>query len=104
MQENNLILHVTTQAQWNLALENQQYSCESLASEGFIHCCTPAQLSGVLRRYYQGKSNLLLLEIDTAQLHNKLLYEVSPSVGESFPHVYGTINVDAVIAVQPINQ
>ena len=30
----------------------KQYTCSSLQSEGFIHCCLAEQLPGVIERYY----------------------------------------------------
>ena len=98
----NIIYHVTTQAEWDTALLNGQYTAPSLALEGFIHCSTEHQVEGVLERYFKRKENLVKLTIDTARLTNKLKYDLAPSVGQEFPHVYGTINVDAVIKTEPI--
>ena len=98
----NIIYHVTTQAEWDTALLNGQYTAPSLALEGFIHCSTEHQVAGVLERYFKGKENLVKLTIDTARLTNHLQYDLAPSVGQEFPHVYGTINLDAVIKTEPI--
>lgn len=96
------IYHVTTKAAWQKALQQQQYVAPSLHTEGFIHCSLPQQLAGVLQRYYQNEPDLLVLEIDAGKLQHKLQYDMSPSVNELFPHVYGPINLDAVINIQPI--
>lgn len=95
----NIIYHITTKQEWAKALENNFYTAPSLELEGFIHCSTSVQVSGVLERYYQGVSDLLKLVIDVTKLTNKLEYELAPSVNEIFPHVFGTINIDAVIEV-----
>jgi uncharacterized protein (DUF952 family) len=97
-----MIFHVTTQDAWQQALQQDYYEAPSLAAEGFIHLSTEAQVAGVLERYYQGQSNLLLLHIDESKLIAELKYELAPSVNELFPHVYGTINIDAVIKAEPI--
>ena len=98
----NIIYHVTTQAEWDAALISGQYEASSLALEGFIHCSTENQVAGVLERYFKGKENLVKLIIDTAKLSNRLQFDLAPSIGQEFPHVYGTINVDAVINTEQI--
>jgi uncharacterized protein (DUF952 family) len=42
------------------------------------------------------------LVIDAHKLTSELKYELAPSIHENFPHVYGPINLDAVIGVQEI--
>ncbi len=99
----NIIYHVTTQAEWDTALKSGQYVAPSLALEGFIHCSKENQVTGVLERYFKGKENLVKLTIDTSRLTNRLQYDLAPSVGQEFPHVYGSINVDAVINTEELN-
>lgn len=93
------IYHVTTAQEWQEAQRKGYYEAPSLATEGFIHCSEERQVAGVLQRYFAGKHNLLKLVIDTARLQHRLQYDLSPSVNETFPHVYGPINLDAVVAV-----
>ncbi len=95
----NIIYHVTTQEEWIIAQVNDCYEAPSLATEGFIHCSTANQVQGVLERYFAGKTNLVKLIIDTTLLTNEIKYELAPSVNEEFPHVFGVINLDAVIEV-----
>jgi uncharacterized protein (DUF952 family) len=97
-----IILHVTTEKLWEAAKAANAYTCPSLENEKFIHCCNASQLAGVLQRYYQGQTGLLQLQIDPDKLQSELKYEVSPSIGEAFAHIYGPINLDAIIAVTPI--
>lgn len=96
------ILHVSNGEAIKEARETGSYKCESLESEGFIHCCKQQQLAGVLERYYAGVSDLQLLEIDPAKLDAKLVYENTMGGDELFPHVYGEINMSAVIGVTQI--
>jgi uncharacterized protein (DUF952 family) len=94
-----IIYHITTAEEWKQALFNGFYEAASLQTEGFIHCSTENQVKGVLERYFQGQTNLLKLVIDTEKLTDELRFELSLSVNEEFPHVYGPINLDAVIGV-----
>ncbi len=93
------IYHVTTAADWAAAKQKGFYEHPSLKAEGFIHCSQEHQVAGVLERYFAGQSNLIKLVIDTDKLTSKLVFDWSPSTADTFPHVYGTINIDAVIDV-----
>ncbi|OIR13101.1 hypothetical protein GALL_54850 [mine drainage metagenome] len=98
----NIIYHVTTKQEWDVALQNNFYEAPSLKMEGFIHCSKAEQVQGVLERYFKGKNDLVKLVIDTTKLTNKLQFDFSASVNEEFPHVYGVINIDAVIDIVEI--
>jgi uncharacterized protein (DUF952 family) len=95
-----VIYHITTKQDWQTAQERGSYIAPSLATEGFIHCSEEQQLRGVLERYYKGKTDLVKLVIDTSELQPELKYELAPSVNEIFPHVFGPINLDAVVAIE----
>jgi len=97
-----IIYHITTKNEWEAACTTGAYTAPSLKEEGFIHCSREEQVAGVLERYFAGKTNLLKLVIDTAKLQSRLVEEMAPSVGETFPHIYGSINTTAVIAVEAI--
>lgn len=97
-----IIYHITTKALWEDAAEKGFYEAFSLKDEGFIHCCLQDQVQDVLQRYFQGQKELVKLEIETDKLTTPFYYEWSPSVGNTFPHIYGPINLDAVTGVQPI--
>jgi len=99
-----IIYHITTEQEWNQANLDGFYEAPSLHSEGFIHCSTEQQVNGVLQRYFKGKTNLIKLVIDTDKLNSEIKNEMAESVKERFPHVYGTINLDAVIGVMAVEQ
>ena len=94
-----MIYHVVSETDWQQALLNGWYAAPSLISEGFIHTSKQDQVKGVLQRYYQNKSGLLLLHIDESKLNAPLRYELAPSVNEEFPHIFGRLNLDAVVSV-----
>ena len=73
------------------------YEAESLATEGFIHCSFDEQLDAVLKRYYSNANEVIILEIDPQKLTSKLVIEPSTG-GENYPHIYGPINVDAIVS------
>jgi uncharacterized protein (DUF952 family) len=95
-----MIYHVTTKENWDKALAEGFYEAPSLHTEGFIHNSTAAQVQGVLERYYAGQTNLILLHIEETKLIAELKYELAPSVNEEFPHIFGVINVDAIVKTE----
>jgi uncharacterized protein (DUF952 family) len=100
----SIIYHLTTKPQWEEATARGHYESPSLADEGFIHCSEERQIPGVMDRYFKGKSNLVKLVIETERLTSPLYYDWSPSIEDTFPHIYGPINLDAVIDVQEVEK
>ena len=94
-----IIFHITTANEWKQALEQGYYQTGSLKDEGFIHCSQSEQIPGVLDRYFKDKKNLIRLQIETDKLTSPFYYEWSPSIADTFPHIYGVINLDAVTDV-----
>jgi uncharacterized protein (DUF952 family) len=98
-----VILHICTASAWAEARTTGTYRAESLASEGFIHFSRWSQLAGTVSRYYAGTSDLVVLVVDETALDD-LRIELSPSTGETFPHLYGELPVAAVTEVLPLEQ
>ena len=94
-----MIYHVVSNENWQKAQLQGFYEAASLAAEGFIHCSKEEQVKGVLERYYAGQTGLLLLHIDETKLTAALKYELAPSVNEAFPHIFGPLNLSAVVNV-----
>ncbi len=98
----SIIYHLTTEPEWLEAQKKGHYDTASLAEEGFIHCSEERQIPGVLERYFKGKKRLVKLVIETDRLTSPLYYDWSPSIEDTFPHIYGPINLDAVQSVEPM--
>ncbi len=93
------ILHLTTLDDWHRDAP-APYAAPSLASEGFIHCSLPAQVIHTAHRQYRDRDDLVLVHLDPARLTSRLVYEDTSGHG-AFPHVYGSINRDAVTDIEP---
>jgi uncharacterized protein (DUF952 family) len=87
------ILHFCPLADWEAARQRGVYAADTLDTEGFIHCSTPAQVHLPANALVRGRTDLVLLEIDEARLPEAPRYELG------FPHVYGPIPLDAIVAV-----
>ena len=102
-----MIYHITSRQSWQESQQLGAHRADSLESEGFIHCSTETQVLPVTEKYYKGQSELILLQIDPTRLSSELRWEPPsggappPGVpeGELFPHIYGPINLDAVVKV-----
>ena len=90
------IYHIVLPKTWEAVKHNSTYSAESLETEGFIHCSYDHQLDGVIERYYSDAPGLIVLKLDIGKLTSKLVSEPSTG-GEVYPHIYGPINLDAVV-------
>lgn len=96
------LYHITTPEAWKMALANGEYTAPSLQSEGFIHCSLSRQLQRSLNKFYGEIPEVLVLRIDPSRLAHRLLYE--PADNDRFPHIYGTINLDAVSTEIPLKK
>ena len=94
-----MIHHVAILSDWQSQESKSEFFPSDYFREGFIHCCTPSQLQGVLERYFKGKTDLVLLHLDESKLKAELKYEESTN-DEKFPHLYGSINREAVVKVE----
>lgn len=101
------IYHIAFKADWERAKRAGEYTMstigKTLADVGFIHASGPAQLAGVANTFYKGVTeDLLVLVIDTRRVRARIRYEDVPGAAAPFPHIYGPLNADAVIAARPL--
>jgi uncharacterized protein (DUF952 family) len=92
------IYHIVLPENWESFKGRPSYQTESLQTEGFIHCSYESQLDAVISRYYSGVDRIVVLKLDTAKLRSKLVEEPSTN-GEIYPHLYGRLNLDAVVDI-----
>ena len=98
-----LIVHIARGREWEQAKRDGEYAPASLASEGFIHLSTSGQVHLPANALYARESGLVLLWVEPDRLNAELRYERPvPGASEAFPHLYGTLNVDAVVAETPL--
>ncbi len=101
------IFHIATVSDWEAAKRAGSYTTSTygvtLAQEGFIHASRGDQWQGVRERFYGGVTEqLVLLTIDTDKLTAPVVEESPPGTDETFPHIYGPLNPDAVVQVVPL--
>ncbi len=96
------IHHITSEDEWREALAVGEYRSKDFGIELFIHCSYAHQLMAVADRLFRGKKDLLLLVIDLSKLNCNVVDENLEGGTELYPHVYGPLPLEAVVAVLPL--
>ncbi len=103
-----VIFHITFAADWARAAEEGEYRISTrgrtLEQQGFIHASDAHQVAGVANFIFAADDGLIVLAIDTDRLRSPVRYENVPGSEEPFPHIFGPINSDAVIATTPLER
>lgn len=94
-----MIFHIVDQESWRAALSTGNYRGDTLATEGFIHCSTADQVLAVANLRFHGRRDLQLLEIDPSRVEPEIVYENLEGGEALYPHIYGSLSVDAVTRV-----
>jgi uncharacterized protein (DUF952 family) len=102
------ILHLTPSAWFESLPAEADYLPEGFDRDGFIHCTRePEVLLEVANAFYrQTPGEMLVLVIDPARVQAEVRFEAAalrPRVPDDplFPHIYGPLNRDAIVAVRP---
>ena len=96
-----MIFHITTAEAWAQARATGSYTADSLATEGFIHCSEADQYAWVANQRFRGRQDLVLLHVDEPRLAAPVRRENLEGGERLFPHIYGALNLDAVVDVVP---
>lgn len=91
------LFHIATHEAWAEAQRGGAYRPASLSTEGFIHLSTADQWRRTFERFFRGQAGLVLLRLNGARLTSEVRFEAAD--GESFPHLYGPLNLEAVVEV-----
>jgi uncharacterized protein (DUF952 family) len=101
MTAEQFVYHIISAEEWNQTSHLEYYRAESLESEGFIHCSFAHQINGVVKLFYNGRDDLLVLKIEVVKLLPAMKVDPIPG-GGAFPHIYGSINLSAISGVYSI--
>jgi uncharacterized protein (DUF952 family) len=99
MLSSSWIVHICEARAWQAAQQVGEYRAPSLTSEGFIHASRPDQALATANRFFQGTPPLVLLWIAPQDLQAPLRFD--PVDNDSFPHIYGPLNLKAVHHITP---
>lgn len=71
--------------------------------DGYIHLSTYDQLTETVDKHFAGQSNLHVAAIDLGAFGETLKWERSRG-GADFPHLYGPLLLDTVVAYGPLER
>jgi uncharacterized protein (DUF952 family) len=97
-----MLVHICAADEWQRAVDRGEHRPDSLDAVGFVHLSGPEQVHLPANRLYRGRTDLVLLRIDSDRLTAPLRWEPGvPTDPESmlFPHLYGPLPVSAVTSV-----
>lgn len=96
-----MIYHMVSADFWNSLSGEDPYEDQNYTQEQCIHCSTsPEQLLKVANQVYKSDPDpFFILSIDEKKLDAELRNELTGD--ESFPHIYGLLNREAVVDVIP---
>ena len=95
----SVIFNIATASDWEIALSVGFYQTCSLETEGFIHCSKAEQVISVADSHFPGRKDLILLLIDTSLVEAEIRYENLGGGENLFPHIYGPLNLDALVRI-----
>lgn len=93
------IFKLCSRAEWNAAVQAGVYvGSADDRRDGFIHFSLAHQVSATARKYFANVDDLVLVEVNATLLGEALRMEPSRG-GDLFPHLYGPLSLDAVVAI-----
>ena len=96
------IYHMCRKEEWTAAEQAGSYGGSSQdQADGFIHFSSAAQVVKSAAKHRAGQAGLVLLRVDPQRLGDALKWEASRG-GHLFPHLYGVLPVEAVIAAYDV--
>jgi uncharacterized protein (DUF952 family) len=96
------IYHMCRRAEWERAVLGGVYPGSSQdVADGFMHFSTAEQIVESAARHRAGQDGLVLLAVEEERLGEVLRWERSRG-GALFPHLYGPLPLDAVVAVHDL--
>ncbi|TAE72546.1 MAG: DUF952 domain-containing protein [Bacteroidetes bacterium] len=95
-----MIYHLTTQTSWENAQQKGFYAVESIQIEGFIHASQQHQVARSANVFFKDFQEILLLHIDENLLTSPLKFEKATDTNDDFPHIYGVLNINAVVKTE----
>lgn len=95
------IYHIAAAPDWEEAKRAGEYRIstrgKTLDEVGFIHAGDAHQVAPVANAIYGDDENLVVLVIDCARVKSEIRYDPVRGWEDPFPHIYGPLNLDAVV-------
>jgi len=96
----NYIYLLSSKKEYQQAQKSGELVRDSLTEEGFIHASPKHQLTRIANKYYTQTPEPLVMVVDKSLITNEVKWE--PATGGLYPHIYGPLNMNAVLRTVPI--
>ena len=97
-----MIYKILSTSEWDQARAAEHFIGTAMDHQsGFIHLSGADQVVETARRFFAGVTGLTLLTVDPGRLGEALRWESSRG-GALFPHLYGVLPVEAVVAAEAL--
>jgi len=98
----SIIYKILSTADWARAQEAGVFIGAGIdLFDGYIHFSTADTVVETVALHFAGRGDLVLVEVDAEKLTGDLVYEPSRG-GKLFPHLYGPMELDAVVQARPL--
>ncbi|MEM9465996.1 MAG: adenosine deaminase [Actinomycetota bacterium] len=92
------LVHLADRSRWDDARISGAYLPAEFATDGFIHLSALHQVLTPANRFYRGRDDLVAVVVDALLIDHALVWEPGTGTDEYFPHLYGALGLDAVLA------
>lgn len=101
--EAGITYHLAVKEEWESQKGGSTYAPAPFAEEGFVHCTDGLDLlTQIANMFYQPDTReRTVLVLDRSKVASEVRYDDDD---ELFPHIYGEINTDAVVAELPVER
>jgi uncharacterized protein (DUF952 family) len=97
-----LVFKIAGEAEWRAAeAEGVFAGAEVDRADGYIHFSSAHQVAETAAKWFAGRADLILVAIDADALGDALRWEPSRG-GALFPHLYGVLDISAVVWSRPM--
>lgn len=99
-----MIYRIADLTDWEAAQQSGFFASPDLVAEGFIHASELYQVEATANRYYAGRTDIVLLELDESELWVATVpvkREYAEARNDYFPHIFAPIPLAAVVRVLP---
>ena len=96
---NEQVYKILTTSEWTEAKSLGEIETALDRRDGFIHLSTAQQLAGTLAFYFKDFDSLILLQNNTQDFKDEIVFEKSVPAGDrfgKFPHLYGSLKVEKI--------
>ena len=97
-----IVYKICQREAWARAVEAGVFSGASGdLADGYIHLSSAGQAAETAAKHFAGRDDLLLIAVDAGRLEHDLKWEPSRG-GALFPHLYGSLAMNAVLSAAPL--